>query len=224
MRWSVWRKQFTNKYLGGQCYFNIYSDQILEFDPLTAGRAPGFHLSRYCPVGACRQDDPGKGFLRCVSDPVWIRTDSTNILSFNNKLYSKVMYLAQLVQCYIHWYIDIWYYTTEKIEFNWLFAMRIENCTVYQLPVACGQIWAFEKIFIFSFFNIWIVWKDIINPCKHLQLLIGELNSVLNTVISDSITVTGATVHIWSSLWTHHHQSPECFTSHFITSSHKHTI
>ena len=79
--------------------------------------------------------------------------------------------------------------------------------------------------FLFSlFFNIWIVWKDIINPCKHLQLLIGELNSVLNTVISDSITVTGATVHIWSSLWTHHHQSPECFTSHFITSSHKHTI
>ena len=34
MSWLVWLEQFTNKYLGG--YDNSsYSDEILEFDPLT---------------------------------------------------------------------------------------------------------------------------------------------------------------------------------------------
>ena len=33
MSWLVWLKQFANKYLGG--YDGSYSDEILEFDPLT---------------------------------------------------------------------------------------------------------------------------------------------------------------------------------------------
>ena len=34
MSWLVWPKQFANKYLGGDD-FGYYSDDILEFDPLT---------------------------------------------------------------------------------------------------------------------------------------------------------------------------------------------
>ena len=33
MSWLVWLKQFANKYLGG--YDGHYSNEILEFDPLT---------------------------------------------------------------------------------------------------------------------------------------------------------------------------------------------
>ena len=33
MSWLVWLKQFANKYLGGNV--GSYSDEILEFDPLT---------------------------------------------------------------------------------------------------------------------------------------------------------------------------------------------
>ena len=35
MSWLVWLKQFANKYLGGQYSDYTYSDEILEFDPLT---------------------------------------------------------------------------------------------------------------------------------------------------------------------------------------------
>ena len=35
MSWLVWLKQFDNKYLGGEYYDGSYSDEILEFDPLT---------------------------------------------------------------------------------------------------------------------------------------------------------------------------------------------
>ena len=37
MSWLVWLKQFANKYLGGEYYDGsyTYSDEILEFDPLT---------------------------------------------------------------------------------------------------------------------------------------------------------------------------------------------
>ena len=34
MSWLVWLKQFANKYLGGKDV-SSYSDEILEFDPLT---------------------------------------------------------------------------------------------------------------------------------------------------------------------------------------------
>ena len=33
MSWLVWLKQFASKYLGG--FDGSYSDEILEFDPLT---------------------------------------------------------------------------------------------------------------------------------------------------------------------------------------------
>ena len=37
MIWLVWLKQFDNKYLGGEYEYStkLYTDEILEFDPLT---------------------------------------------------------------------------------------------------------------------------------------------------------------------------------------------